>query len=260
MAVLMAACGGDGPDSQVGRGGTGPTTTASAITDTTPPRPHAAPRWETVATFSGGAPQVVPELSILPGAIQWRVRWSCESGDLSISTTPPPRRPGPIVDSPCPKSGEAFSIHTGLVRLDVDASGPWKAIIDQQVDIPLDEPPPPDVAGAQVAGEGAFYDVEKSGKGNARLFRLDDGRRILRFEDCEVSNNTDLFVWLTDAAEPRTSAEAVKAQRVVLGNLKSTLGNQNYEVPADVPPERMRSVVIWCEPVAIVYSAARLAG
>jgi len=79
-------------------------------------------------------------------------------------------------------------------------------------------------------------------------------------EEFEVSSNTDLFIWLTDAPEPHTSAEAVKAKRVVLGNLKSTLGNQNYEVPADVPIEQLRSVVIWCEPVAIAYSAAHLTG
>jgi hypothetical protein len=75
-----------------------------------------------------------------------------------------------------------------------------------------------------------------------------------------VAQNTDLFVWLSEARQPRTSAEAVGAGRVSVGNLKSTLGNQNYEVPPDVPTERIRSVVIWCEPVAIAYSAAILVG
>jgi hypothetical protein len=36
------------------------------------------------------------------------------------------------------------------------------------------------------------------------------------------------------------------------------VGNQNYEVPPDVPTERIRSIVIWCEPVSVAYIAAPL--
>lgn len=46
--------------------------------------------------------------------------------------------------------------------------------------------------------------------------------------------------------------------KVSIGNLKSTVGNQNYEVPPDVPTERIRSIVIWCEPVSVAYIAAPL--
>ncbi len=48
------------------------------------------------------------------------------------------------------------------------------------------------------------------------------------------------------------------APKVDLGNLKSTLGDQNYEVPADLPTDRIRSIVIWCEPVHVAYSGAAL--
>lgn len=109
-----------------------------------------------------------------------------------------------------------------------------------------------------VVAKGEFYNMEKTGKGSARLYALGDGRRILRFDDFEVTNNTDLFVWLSEAERPQTSAEAVNTPKVDIGNLKSTIGNQNYEVPADLPTERIRSVVIWCEPVAVAYAAAPL--
>lgn len=142
----------------------------------------------------------------------------------------------------------------------MDASGPWKAVIDQQLNTPLDEPPPPELSTAPVVGQGSFYNIEKEGKGTVRLHRLPGERRILRLEGFEVSQNTDLFVWLSEAAQPRTSAEAVAAAKVSIGNLKSTVGNQNYEIPPGVPTERIPSVVIWCEPVAIAYSAASLVG
>lgn len=48
------------------------------------------------------------------------------------------------------------------------------------------------------------------------------------------------------------------APYVDLGNLRSTLGSENCILPADLAPERIRSVVIWCAPVRIAYIAATL--
>jgi hypothetical protein len=223
-----------------------------------PGQTKAAARWETVTTFSATGPLETPEFPILGEAIQWRVRWSCQIGNLRITTTPPPRRPGPLVDVSCPGNDQAFSIQTGPTRLAVEASGPWKAIVDQQVDTPLSEPLPPEAASGSVLADGTFYDIEKRGKGTAKIYRLPDGSRMLRLEDFEVSQNTDLFVWLSEASRPRTSIEAVTAGKVQISNLKSTVGSQNYEIPPNVATDRIRSIVIWCEPVAVAYVAATL--
>lgn len=219
---------------------------------------RSAPRWETVVSLSGTTGGEPVPITILPDAIQWRVRWTCQSGTFRVTTTPPPRRPGPTVGASCPGKGDGYSILTGDIRLGIEASGPWTAVVDQQVETPLDEQPLPEMAAAPVVAKGGFYNMEKTGAGEARLYRLGDGRRFLRFEGFSVTQNTDLFVWLSESPHPNTSAEAVEAKKVVLGNLKSTLGNQNYELPADLPTERIRSIVIWCQPVAIAYSAAAL--
>jgi hypothetical protein len=63
---------------------------------------------------------------------------------------------------------------------------------------------------------------------------------------------------LIDANKPATTVQIVGANKWDLGNLKSTLGDQNYVLPADVPVDRVRSVVIWCEPVRVAYIAAGL--
>jgi hypothetical protein len=109
------------------------------------------------------------------------------------------------------------------------------------------------------SGTGAFRTPELDilAEAMARVYELDD-RRVVRFENFEVSTNTDLFVWLSEAVAPRTTVEAQAAPRVSIGNLKATLGDQNDEVPPDLPDDRIRSIVIWCEPVSVAYIAAPL--
>ena len=258
VALALAGCGG-GSDGD-GNGDRAPATTTAA-TDTpttTPAGPRAAARWETVTTFSGSGPFQSPEFSVLPNAIQWRVRYTCSTGTLRITSIPPPRRPAPVVDAACPEEDTGYSIVTGQVRISIEATGEWKAIIDQQVDTPLAEPLLPGMTPDRIVASGPFYKVEVSGEGTADLYRMPDGRRILRFENFMTGENTDLFVWLSEARRPTTSAEAVNSPYVEIGNLKSTIGTQNYEIPASVPTEKIRSIVIWCAPVAIAYAAAAL--
>jgi hypothetical protein len=260
VGLAGAACGTDdeGRRATPTSAAAAPGTTAAAATSVAPDSRRAAPRWETVSTFTGTGPFRTPDFEVLAEAIQWRVRWTCETGPLRIVTVPPPRRTGPLVDAGCPGAADAYSIRTGRSHLEIEAAGPWKAIVDQQLETPLEEPAPPELATARLVAQGTFHRVEKEGKGSARVHELADGRRILRFEDFEVSTNTDLFVWLSEAVGPRTTVEAQAARRVSVGNLKSTLGNQNYDVPADLPTDRIRSIVIWCEPVSVAYIAASL--
>lgn len=266
MLAIVAGCSADPETTEVGSAVTSPapssstTTSSDAPTSTTTSEPEgtrAAARWETVATFTGSGADETDAFAILPDAIQWRVRFTCEGeGTYTLTTTPAPRREGPIGEGPCPGE-DAFAIHTGEIRLGVEANGPWTAIVDQQVDAPLDEAPLDAMATATVTSEGSFYDLDMTGTGTARLYEAPDGARYLRLEGFETAANTDLFVWLTDAASPEDSATAFAAERFVLANLKSTVGNQNYEIPPEVAFD-IGSVVIWCEPVAIAYTAASL--
>lgn len=257
LASALTACGGgSGDDARP------PATTAAAaandVTSSTAAGSRSAARWETVTTFNGSGAFQTPEFTILANAIQWRARVTCTTGTLRITSTPAPRRPAPVVDISCPKEDTGYSIVTGPVRLSIETAGTWKAVIDQQVDTPLDEPPLAGMSPDRVVSSGTFYKVEVRGEGSAKLYRLADGRRILRFEGFQTGENTDLFVWLSEAAKPVTSEQALGTPHVELTNLKSTLGNQNYEIPASIPTEKIRSIVIWCQPVAIAYAAAAL--
>ncbi|MGI8686743.1 MAG: DM13 domain-containing protein [Acidimicrobiales bacterium] len=249
-----------------GNGPTASATTSTTAEDTTPTTARgqtSAPRWETVSTFNGTGNETTPTFDILPGAIQWRARWKCESGHLRVDSDPKKERhPEPTVDSPCTTPVDkaiGYGIVEGKVKLIVQATSPWEIVVDQQIDTPLLEPPLPGMDTGKVLGQGDFYDVEMKGKGKAKLFELPDGSLALRFEDFEVSSNTDLFVWLSESPAPRTSKDAVDAPYEELGNLKSTVGNENYLLPAGFPRDKLKSIVIWCAPVRIAYTAAILA-
>lgn len=264
LGALLAACGGgDGTSSSSPATDPAPTTAGGAPTtvkDSPLDGPRSAPRWETITTFTGTGNQQTAPFEVYSDAIQWRVRWSCTSGTLAVTTSPPPppRRAQSMVDDNCEKPGEGYAIHTGTLRLNVKATGPWEMKVDQQLDRPLNEPALPGMDTAPVIARGDFYNLEMKGKGSATIYQLPDGTRALRFEGFEVSNNTDLFVRLSEAPMPQNSAETVNTPFVEIGNLKSTVGTQNYVLPADLPIEKVRSVVIWCQPVSIAYLAAGL--
>ena len=48
------------------------------------------------------------------------------------------------------------------------------------------------------------------------------------------------------------------AGAIDLGLLKGNIGNQNYEIPADIDLDAFASVVIWCEPFRVPFNAASL--
>ncbi len=138
LSLLLAGCGAESG------GGASPstpqTTVAAAGPTTTAGGARSAARWETVSTFNGSGAFTTPEFTILPTAIQWRVRITCTTGTLRINSAPPPRRPGAVIETTCPKEDTGYSIVTGPVRMQIEATGAWKAVVDQQVDTPLDEP------------------------------------------------------------------------------------------------------------------------
>ena len=58
---------------------------APALGTTAPGEPaKAAARWETVTTLSGSGSTRTEAFNVLPGAIQWRARYSCETGALKV--------------------------------------------------------------------------------------------------------------------------------------------------------------------------------
>lgn len=102
---------------------------------------------------------------------------------------------------------------------------------------------------------GNFTDADSfhRGSGKATVYVYPDGRRILRFEDFEVTNGPALSVYLVNG-----TGGNVEGGYVNLGKLRGNIGNQNYEIPVDADLETYHSVVIWCVPFRVTFAVASL--
>ena len=122
-------------------------------------------------------------------------------------------------------------------------------------------PPPeptPSIAGPVALLSGSFHPVEHEGAGTATIYRLDDGKHVLRFENFEVLNGPDLFVWLSGAQDADSEQEILDGGYISLGALKGNTGNQNYELPADIDLSDYHSVSIWCRAFSVNFATAPL--
>jgi hypothetical protein len=128
-------------------------------------------------------------------------------------------------------------------------------IIDETVDEPFEA-----TAEATVLATGSFRDVDRvhRGSGSATVFEMPDGRRVLRFDDFEVTNGPDLRVLVATHPDPPDADALDEAGYVELAPLKGNIGSQNYEIPADLDLTSAGSIVIYCRPFHVLFSVAPL--
>lgn len=236
---------------------------AGRVADTSTPtaagvqtRVRSYPWWQSVTTLRGVGP-ATQAVTIDDGAIQWRVRWSCEAGRLWVVT---PAQSRPLVEVTCPGNDVSYSAQPGQTTLEIKADGPWKLEVEQQIDVPLVEPPLPAMTAPDAArvANGSFYNIDQTGRGRVSIHRLADNSHALRLDDFFVTPNVDLEIRLSPLAAPQTSAEFQTAPSALVSRLDATTGSMNFLVPPQVDPTQYRSVVIWCPPVLSAYAAATL--
>ena len=92
-------------------------------------------------------------------------------------------------------------------------------------------------------------------KGDAKVLTQSDGQlnqRILRLENFQASNGPDLHVFLSK------DPNGIDGGYINLGRLKGNIGNQNYEIPADVYLSEYDNVLIWCKMFSVLFGHAEL--
>ncbi len=110
----------------------------------------------------------------------------------------------------------------------------------------------------QVLAQGSFYDLSYTGAGDALVYQFADSSRFLRLQDFSVDNGPDLFVYLVPVDPvPNTSGTEI-AGYYNLGRLKGNIGDQNYDIPADLDLSQYQSVVVWCEAFSVPFIASPL--
>lgn len=106
---------------------------------------------------------------------------------------------------------------------------------------------------------GRFHSNAHETSGLATLYRLADGRRVLRLTGLATSNGPDVRVYLVAAGDVEKEAAAKRAGFVDLGALKGNAGDQNYDVPRGLDLSRYRAVSVWCRRFSVNFGAAPLA-
>ena len=106
---------------------------------------------------------------------------------------------------------------------------------------------------------GRFHSNAHETNGLVTIYRLPDGRRVLRLTQFATSNGPDVRVYLVAAGDVQDEAAAKQAGFVDLGALKGNIGDQNYDVPAGLDLNRYRAVSIWCRRFSVNFGAAPLA-
>lgn len=112
-------------------------------------------------------------------------------------------------------------------------------------------PPPPAAPIPEVIASGTFTGLAgHSGRGTAKLLRI-DGRHFVRFEDdFRVTNGPDLFVYFGNNGQYAADAR--------IAALKGNEGSQNYEVPGGIDPARYNEVWVWCRAFSVPFAKAEL--
>lgn len=150
-----------------------------------------------------------------------------------------------------------------LTLVIVGAIGAWYAFRPERLFINqrVNEQLPTAVAATQPSAlvSGNFHDVAHETKGMATIYQLPDGKKTLRLTDFHTSNGPDVQVYLVAAGDATNNETVTQAGFVPLGALKGNIGDQNYEIAADVDLTKYRAVTIWCRRFSVNFGTAPLA-
>jgi hypothetical protein len=116
----------------------------------------------------------------------------------------------------------------------------------------------PAMTGPRVLAQGSFHGVAHETKGTATIFELPDGKQLLRFTGFETSNGPDVQVYLVAAPDATDNATVTQAGFIHVAALKGNVGDQNYELAANVDLNKYQSVTIWCRRFGVNFGTAPL--
>lgn len=106
--------------------------------------------------------------------------------------------------------------------------------------------------------EGSFHGVAHETKGVAAIYKLSDGKQVLRFSGFQTSNGPDVQVYLIAAPDAKDNETVTNAGFIRIAELKGNMGDQNYELPANLDLNKYRAVTIWCRRFGVNFATAPL--
>ena len=105
---------------------------------------------------------------------------------------------------------------------------------------------------------GLFHEGAHKTAGDATIYQLPDGKRVLRLSRFETSNGPDVQVYMVAAPDALDNATVTSAGFVNVGALKGNKGDQNYDLPPELDLAKYRSVTISCRRFGVNFGTAPL--
>lgn len=157
---------------------------------------------------------------------------ACQNTPTEVADDPLPTASAPPTEAPAPTAEE----------IEAEANMPTEPMGEAMPESPER------IASGPFTGAG-FHDVS----GVAALYRLVDGAHLLRLDELVSDNGPDLEVWLV-----RRTTGDVGEGALSLGPLKSTRGNQNYDIPEGIDVAEYAGVSVWCRRFGVNFGTAPL--
>lgn len=112
---------------------------------------------------------------------------------------------------------------------------------------------------------GSFYPVVHAGSGTVKIVQKPGGKRVVRLENFTTDNGPVVYVWLSTAVQPKTSAavstnvgDYEQIGDVIPAGTSYPIVSQDFEIPDAVNLSSFKSVVIWCVKFKVNFASAAL--
>ena len=109
-----------------------------------------------------------------------------------------------------------------------------------------------------VVANGAFHGVAHVTHGSATVYQFPDGSRILRLMNFSTSNGPDVHVFLITARDAGDNATFTASAPLEIAKMKGNVGDQNYDLPANVDLTKYHAVTLWCMRFHVNFATAPL--
>jgi hypothetical protein len=110
-----------------------------------------------------------------------------------------------------------------------------------------------------IVATGTFHGDAHHTMGRATVYQTPKGE-VLRMTHFKTSDGPNTHVLLIAADDAKDDQNIFKGniERVELGPLKGTDGDQNYSIPAGTDLAKYKTVAIYCERFNVIFGAAPL--
>ncbi|MEP1144018.1 MAG: DM13 domain-containing protein [Henriciella sp.] len=105
---------------------------------------------------------------------------------------------------------------------------------------------------------GTFIKKKKKLKGGWEVVQRGDKTLIVFGDDFRAANGPDLKIFLSPQTVSDVTGKTAIVGAINIGELKSTKGGQEYEVPAGVNLADYSSVLVHCEAYSVLWGGGEL--